>query len=82
MAPPSEEPSAEDWTDELPRALEQEASHGGSVEAAVSLCCPEDSEGAEEKHIVLIHRQIFFCIIVFFAAQTNEFPSVDTKVKE
>lgn len=79
--PPSEEPSAEEWTDELPRALEQEASHGGSVEAAVSLCCTEDSEGAEEKHI-LIHGQIFFCIIVFFAPWTNEFPSVDIKVKE
>lgn len=53
-APPSEGPSAEDWTDELLRAPEQEASHGDSVEAAVSLCCPEDSEGTEEKRR-LIH---------------------------
>lgn len=48
-APPSEEPSAGPWADELPRGTEQEASQGGSVEAAGTVCCPEDSEGAEGK---------------------------------
>lgn len=50
-APPTEEPSAGPWADELPRVTEQVASQGGSVEAAGTVCCPEDSEGADGKHI-------------------------------
>lgn len=54
MLPPPEEPSAGAGADELPRAFEQEASHGGSVEAADKLCCLEGSEEAEEEHILIV----------------------------
>lgn len=47
--PPSKDLPAELETDKLPTALEQEASHCGSVMGAGSRRCPEDSQGAEGK---------------------------------
>lgn len=63
-APPWLEPPAAAWADELPRALEQEASHGGSVETAGTLCCPEDPERAEGEYI-LIHKGLISNLLLW-----------------
>ncbi|TNN60875.1 hypothetical protein EYF80_028870 [Liparis tanakae] len=47
-----EEPAAA--AAEPPGAPEQEALHGGSAEASGSLCCPEDTDGAEDGRISLM----------------------------